>query len=46
MSDAKVCENDRCRTPIRPVEDFCSEGCWEEWHAKYDPETLARATPR
>jgi hypothetical protein len=41
----KVCEND-CGAPIRPVEDFCSEECWEEWHAKYDPAVLERVTPR
>ncbi|MGW0861280.1 hypothetical protein [Streptomyces sp. NPDC002611] len=46
MSDeTKRCENG-CRAPIRSYEDFCSEGCWEEWHAKHDPETLARATAR
>jgi predicted nucleic acid-binding Zn ribbon protein len=43
--DPKRCENG-CGAPIRSYEDFCSEGCWEEWHAKHDPETLARATPR
>jgi hypothetical protein len=42
----KECENDGCHAPIRSVEDFCSEGCWEEWHAAYDPEVLARAAPR
>jgi predicted nucleic acid-binding Zn ribbon protein len=42
----KECENDTCSAPILPYEDFCSEECWEEWHAKYEPETLARATVR
>ncbi|MFJ6893573.1 hypothetical protein [Streptomyces hokutonensis] len=46
MSESKTCENDRCNTPIRSVEDFCSEGCWEEWHAKCDPEVLEKVTPR
>jgi hypothetical protein len=42
----RECENDGCHAPIRLVEDFCSERCWEEWHVMYDPEVLARATPR
>jgi hypothetical protein len=41
----KRCQNG-CHAPIRDVEDFCSEGCWEEWHAKYDPEVLEKVTPR
>ena len=40
----KECENDGCNTPIRLVEDFCSDACWAEWHAKNDPETLAKTT--
>lgn len=40
----KVCENDGCHTPIKSYEDFCSEECWDEWHAKYDPDTLAAVT--
>jgi hypothetical protein len=42
----RECENDGCHAPIRSVEDFCSEGCWEEWHAKYEPEVLEMVTPR
>ncbi|MFF4054631.1 hypothetical protein ACFYZ0_02410 [Streptomyces sp. NPDC001708] len=42
----KECQNDGCRAPIRLVEDFCSKGCWEEWHAKHEPEVLERVTPR
>ncbi len=40
------CENDGCHAPIRAHEDFCSEACWTEWHAKHDPEVLTRVTPR
>ena len=42
----KRCENTGCNTPTRPYEDFCSEGCWEGWHAVNEPQVLARATPR
>ncbi|MFF3249719.1 hypothetical protein ACFYWP_01635 [Actinacidiphila glaucinigra] len=42
----KVCEADDCWAPIRPVEDFCSEACWEAWHAVHDPQVLERVTPR
>ncbi|MFF9095693.1 hypothetical protein ACF1AX_21485 [Streptomyces sp. NPDC014802] len=41
-----VCDNDRCWTPTRKHEDFCSEECWTEWHAKYEPEVLERVTTR
>lgn len=44
--EADVCDNDGCWTPTRKYEDFCSEECWEGWHAKYEPEALARATVR
>lgn len=44
--EADVCDNDGCWTPTRKHEDFCSEGCWEAWHAKYEPEVLERVTPR
>jgi hypothetical protein len=42
----KRCATDGCSAPISLVEDFCSEVCWEEWHAKYEPEVLKRVTPR
>ncbi|MDX3525093.1 hypothetical protein P1P75_01150 [Streptomyces sp. ID05-39B] len=37
----KRCQN-ACHAPIRDVEDFCSEGCWEEWHKVNDPEAYER----
>lgn len=39
----KTCENGGCHAPIRPVEDFCSEECWDGWHAMHQPEALAAA---
>ncbi|WMI34801.1 hypothetical protein SEA_MARAV_79 [Streptomyces phage Marav] len=40
LLDHKECEGPGCHAPVRSYEDFCSESCWEWWHAKYDPETL------
>ncbi|MFG2923902.1 hypothetical protein ACGFYA_20635 [Streptomyces sp. NPDC048305] len=42
----RECENDGCNTPINKAVEFCSGECWDEWHAKYSPETLAQLTPR
>ncbi len=36
----KECEGPGCHAPIRLYEDFCSDSCWEWWHAEYSPETL------
>ena len=46
LLEADVCDNDGCWTPTRKHEDFCSEECWTEWHAKYEPEVLDRVTTR
>jgi hypothetical protein len=43
--EQRRCENG-CGAPIRAVEDFCSEGCWESWHAVHEPGVLERVTAR
>lgn len=36
----RKCENNGCSAPVRNLEDFCSAGCWENWHADNMPEIL------